>query len=69
MKLLEDHSEMAFTVRIGPGDRNSRSLMDCSHGDRHLPLGRQHPAERIGVIGPTRMQLRPRRLSVLNAMG
>jgi len=59
LKLMENHGEMAFTVRIGP-ETGVPELEDCSlvtatHGT-------------IGVIGPTRMQY-GRVLSVLSAMG
>ena len=66
VQLLENHGEMAFTVRIGP-ETGIPELEDCS-----LVTATYHLSDNthgtIGVIGPTRMQY-GRVLSILNAMG
>ena len=66
VKLLEDHSEMAFTVRIGP-ETGIPELSDCSLVTATYRLG-DNTHGTIGVIGPTRMQY-GHVFSVLNAMG
>lgn len=66
MKVLENHNEMAFTVRIGP-ETGIPELEDCSLVTATYRLG-DHTRGTIGVIGPTRMQY-GHVLSVLNAMG
>ena len=66
MKVLESHSEMAFTVRIG-AETGIPELADCSLVTAAYRLG-DHTNGTIGVIGPTRMQY-GHVLSVLNAMG
>lgn len=66
VKLLEDHSEMAFTVRIGP-ETGIPELADCSLVTATYRLG-DNTHGTIGVIGPTRMQY-GHVFSVLNAMG
>ena len=66
MKLLENQSEMAFTVRIGP-ETGIPELADCSLVTATYRLG-DNTRGTIGVIGPTRMQY-SRVLSVLNVMG
>ncbi|MEG2252050.1 MAG: HrcA family transcriptional regulator, partial [Clostridia bacterium] len=66
LKLLEDHGEMAFTVRIGP-ETGIPELADCSLVTATYTIG-EHTQGTIGVIGPTRMQY-SRVLSVLYAMG
>ena len=66
VKLLDNHGEMAFTVRIGP-ETGIPELEDCS-----LVTATYHLSDNthgtIGVIGPTRMQY-GRVLSILNAVG
>lgn len=66
VKLLENHGEMAFTVRIGP-ETGIPELKDCSLVTATYRLS-DHTHGTIGVIGPTRMQY-GRVLSVLSAMG
>ena len=66
VKLLEDHSEMAFTVRIGP-ETGIPELSDCSLVTATYRLG-DNTHGTIGVIGPTRMQY-GHVFSVLNAIG
>ena len=66
LKLLEEHQQMAFTVRIGP-ETGVPELKDCSLVTATYFLGDQTRGT-IGVIGPTRMQY-SRVLSVLSAMG
>ncbi|MDD3336505.1 MAG: heat-inducible transcriptional repressor HrcA [Eubacteriales bacterium] len=66
VQLLENHSEMAFTVRIGP-ETGIPELNDCSLVTATYRLG-DHTHGTLGVIGPTRMQY-GHVLSVLNAMG
>lgn len=66
LTLLEQHQNVAFTVRIGP-ETGVPELKDCSLVTATYSLGdRTHGT--IGVIGPTRMQY-GRVLSVLSAMG
>ena len=64
--LLENHGEMAFTVRIGP-ETGIPELKDCSLVTATYRLS-DNTHGTIGVIGPTRMQY-GRVLSILNAMG
>ncbi len=64
--LLEQHQEMAFTVRIGP-ETGIPELSDCSLVTATYRLG-DHQHGTIGVIGPTRMQY-GHVLGVLGAMG
>ena len=66
VQLLENHGEMAFTVRIGP-ETGVPELEDCSLVTATYHLG-DNTHGTIGVIGPTRMQY-GRVLSILNAMG
>lgn len=66
MKLMEDHGEMAFTVRIGP-ETGIPELSDCSVVTATYRLG-GHTHGTIGVIGPTRMQY-GHVLGVLKVMG
>lgn len=66
MHLLEQHQQMAFTVRIGP-ETGVPELSDCSLVTATYSLG-DHTHGTIGVIGPTRMQY-GRVLNVLSAMG
>ncbi len=66
VKLLENHGEMAFTVRIGP-ETGIPELEDCSLVTATYRLS-DNTHGTIGVIGPTRMQY-GRVLSILNAMG
>lgn len=66
LKLLENHGEMAFTVRIGP-ETGIPELEDCSLVTATYRLS-DNTHGTIGVIGPTRMQY-GRVLSVLSAMG
>lgn len=65
-KLLAQHQQMAFTVRIGP-ETGIPELEDCSLVTATYYMG-HHKHGTIGVIGPTRMQY-SRVLSVLSAMG
>jgi len=66
LQLLEQHQNVAFTVRIGP-ETGVPELKECSLVTATYSLGdRTHGT--IGVIGPTRMQY-GRVLSVLSAMG
>ena len=66
VKLLEQHQNVAFTVRIGP-ETGVPELIDCSLVTATYSLG-DHTHGTIGVIGPTRMQY-GRVLNVLSAMG
>lgn len=66
LRLLEQHQQMAFTVRIGP-ETGIPELQDCSLVTATYCLGDKTRGT-IGVIGPTRMQY-SRVLSVLSAMG
>ena len=66
LQLLEQHQNVAFTVRIGP-ETGVPELRDCSLVTATYSLG-DHTHGTIGVIGPTRMQY-GRVLSVLSAMG
>lgn len=66
VQLLENHGEMAFTVRIGP-ETGIPELEDCSLVTATYRLS-DNTHGTIGVIGPTRMQY-GRVLSILNAMG
>ena len=66
MRLLDNQSEMAFTVRIGP-ETGIPELSDCSLVTATYRLG-DNTRGTIGVIGPTRMQY-GHVFSVLNAMG
>lgn len=66
LNLLEQHQNVAFTVRIGP-ETGVPELRDCSLVTATYSLGDQTHGT-IGVIGPTRMQY-GRVLSVLSAMG
>ena len=66
LKLMEDHGEMAFTVRIGP-ETGIPELEDCSLVTATYRLS-DNTHGTIGVIGPTRMQY-GRVLSILSAMG
>lgn len=66
VKLLDNHGEMAFTVRIGP-ETGLPELSDCSLVTATYSLS-DNTRGTIGVIGPTRMQY-GRVLSVLSAMG
>ena len=66
LKLMENHGEMAFTVRIGP-ETGVPELEDCSLVTATYRLS-DNTHGTIGVIGPTRMQY-GRVLSVLSAMG
>ncbi len=66
LKLLEQHQNVAFTVRIGP-ETGVPELSDCSLVTATYSLG-DHTRGTIGVIGPTRMQY-GRVLSALSAMG
>jgi len=66
LQLLEQHQNVAFTVRIGP-ETGVPELRDCSLVTATYSLG-DHNHGTIGVIGPTRMQY-GRVLSVLSAMG
>ena len=65
-KLLAQHQQMAFTVRIGP-ETGIPELKDCSLVTATYYMG-HHKHGTIGVIGPTRMQY-GNVLSVLSAMG
>lgn len=66
LQLLEQHGQMAFTVRIGP-ETGIPELVDCSLVTATYRLGNNTHGT-IGVIGPTRMQY-SHVLSVLSAMG
>ena len=66
LKLMENHGEMAFTVRIGP-ETGVPELEDCSLVTATYRLS-DNTHGTIGVIGPTRMQY-GRLLSVLSDMG
>lgn len=66
VKLLDNHGEMAFTVRIGP-ETGLPELSDCSLVTATYSLS-DNTHGTIGVIGPTRMQY-GRVLSVLSVMG
>ncbi len=66
IQLLENHGEMAFTVRIGP-ETGIPEWEDCSLVTATYRLS-DNTHGTIGVIGPTRMQY-GRVLSILNAMG
>ena len=66
LRLLEQHQNVAFTVRIGP-ETGVPELRDCSLVTATYTIG-DHTQGTIGVIGPTRMQY-GRVLGVLSAMG
>lgn len=66
LEILEQHQNVAFTVRIGP-ETGVPELKDCSLVTATYSLG-DHTHGTIGVIGPTRMQY-GRVLNVLSAMG
>ncbi len=66
LRLLEQHQNVAFTVRIGP-ETGVPELRDCSLVTATYSIG-DHTHGTIGVIGPTRMQY-GRVLGVLSAMG
>lgn len=66
IKLLENHGEMAFTVRIGP-ETGLPELSDCSIVTATYRMS-DNTHGTIGVIGPTRMQY-GRVLSILGVMG
>ena len=66
VRLLEQHQNVAFTVRIGP-ETGVPELRDCSLVTATYSIG-DHTHGTIGVIGPTRMQY-GRVLGVLSAMG
>ncbi len=66
LRLLEQHQNVAFTVRIGP-ETGVPELKDCSLVTATYSIG-DHTHGTIGVIGPTRMQY-GRVLGVLSAMG
>ncbi len=66
MQLMENHGEMAFTVRIGP-ETGIPELADCSVVTATYSLG-DNMHGTIGVIGPTRMQY-GHVLGVLKVMG
>lgn len=66
IRLLEQHQNVAFTVRIGP-ETGVPELRDCSLVTATYSIG-DHTHGTIGVIGPTRMQY-GRVLGVLSAMG
>ncbi len=66
LRLMEQHQQLAFTVRIGP-ETGVPELSDCSLVTATYALG-DHLHGTIGVIGPTRMEY-GRVLSVLSAMG
>lgn len=54
LKVLKEHQQMAFTVRIGP-ETGIPELTDCSLVTATYQLGDQTKGT-LGVIGPTRMQ-------------
>ncbi len=66
LQLLQQHEQMAFTVRIGP-ETGIPELADCSLVTATYRLG-DHNHGTIGVIGPTRMQY-SHVLGVLGAVG
>jgi len=66
LHILEQHQNVAFTVRIGP-ETGVPELRDCSLVTATYSLG-DHTHGTIGVIGPTRMQY-GRVLNVLSTMG
>ena len=66
IRLLENHGEMAFTVRIGP-ETGIPELEDCSLVTATYRLS-DNTHGTIGVIGPTRMEY-GRVLGILSAMG
>ncbi len=66
VKLLEQHQNVAFTVRIGP-ETGVPELRECSLVTATYSLG-DFTHGTIGVIGPTRMEY-GRVLSILSAMG
>jgi len=66
LKLLEQHEEMAFTVRIGP-ETGIPELSDCSIVTATYRMGDYTHGE-IGVIGPTRMDY-GRVLGILSVVG
>ena len=66
LRLMEQHGQMAFTVRIGP-ETGIPELSDCSLVTATYRLG-DNTQGTIGVIGPTRMQY-GHVLRVLSAMG
>ena len=66
LRLLEQHGQMAFTVRIGP-ETGIPELSDCSLVTATYRLG-DNTHGTVGVIGPTRMQY-GHVLGVLGAMG
>jgi len=66
LKLLEQHQNVAFTVRIGP-ETGVPELNDCSLVTATYSLGSGTHGT-IGVIGPTRMEYE-RVLGALGAMG
>jgi len=66
LSILEQHEEMAFTVRIGP-ETGIPELSDCSIVTATYRTGDYTHGE-IGVIGPTRMDY-GRVLGILGAVG
>ena len=66
LQLLEQHQNVAFTVRIGP-ETGVPELRECSLVTATYSLG-DHTRGTIGIIGPTRMQY-ARVLSTLGLMG
>ncbi len=66
LTLLQQHQNVAFTVRIGP-ETGVPELRDCSVVTATYSLG-DHTHGTIGVIGPTRMEYE-HVLSTLGAMG
>ncbi len=66
LRLLQQHQNVAFTVRIGP-ETGVPELKECSLVTATYSLG-DHTHGTIGVIGPTRMEY-GRVLSTLSAMG
>ena len=66
LQLLDNHGEMAFTVRIGP-ENGIPELSDCSLVTATYRLN-DNSYGTLGVIGPVRMQY-GHVLSILGAMG
>lgn len=66
LQLLEQHQNVAFTVRIGP-ETGVPELKDCSLVTATYSLG-DHTQGAIGIIGPTRMQY-GRVIGALSVMG
>lgn len=66
-KLMETNGQMAFTIRIGPGETGLEEMRDLTIVTATYMTGNESHGT-IGVIGPTRMQYQ-KVLSILSTMG